>query len=106
MGSYTNRYKDFIVNEVPISVPFVKLPTKGTDTFVTYKVGKSRLDKISDEKYGTPYYGWLILQANPEYGGREFNIPDNTLLRVPYPLDQSLKDYKNALKILLSYYGE
>jgi hypothetical protein len=104
-GNYVNRYASFVVNNNSVTVPFVKLPEKGTDTFVTYKIGKSRLDKISDDKYGTPYFGWLILVANPEYGGLEWNIPDNALLRVPYPLDASIRDYNTVMKIKLNYYG-
>jgi hypothetical protein len=92
------------VNNQSISVPFVKLPEKGTDFFVTYKIGKSRLDKISDDKYGAPYFGYLIMVANPEYGGLEWNIPDNALLRVPFPLDQSLRDYDVAMKQRMNYY--
>ncbi len=104
MGNYVNRYSKFIVNNQSISVPFVKLPEKGTDFFVTYKIGKSRLDKISDDKYGAPYFGYLIMVANPEYGGLEWNIPDNALLRVPFPLDQSLRDYDVAMKQRMNYY--
>jgi hypothetical protein len=92
------------VNNQSISVPFVKLPEKGTDIFVTYKIGKSRLDKISDDKYGTPYFGYLIMLANPEYGGLEWDIPDNALLRIPFPLEQSLKDYDVAMKFKMNYY--
>jgi hypothetical protein len=93
-----------VVNNQSISVPLVKLPEKGTDQFVTYKIGKSRLDKISDDKYGAPYFGYLIMVANPEYGGLEWNIPDNALLRVPFPLDQSLRDYDVAMKQRMNYY--
>ena len=104
MSNYVNRYSKFIVNNQSISVPFVKLPEKGTDIFVTYKIGKSRLDKISDDKYGTPYFGYLIMLANPEYGGLEWDIPDNALLRIPFPLEQSLKDYDVAMKFKMNYY--
>lgn len=104
MSNYVNRYSKFVINNQSISVPFIKLPEKGTDDFTTYKIGKSRLDKISDDKYGAPYFGFLILVANPEYGGLEWNIPDNALLRIPFPLEQSLKDYDFAMKQRLSYY--
>jgi len=106
MGSYENRYKNFTINGAALSVPFVKIPEKGTDKFVVYKTGKSRLDKISDDKYGVPYYGYLILAANPEYGGFEFDIPDNSLIRVPFPLEQSKSDYNLALKQKVDYYGQ
>jgi hypothetical protein len=63
------------------------------------------LDKISYEKYGSPYFGWLILMANPSYGGLETNIPDGTVLNIPYPLLGALLDYKNAVDTHIFYYG-
>ena len=35
--------------------------------------------------------------ANPIYGGLESNIPDGTVLIIPYPLISALQDYKNAV---------
>jgi len=106
MSSYYNRYNQFTNNGNGVTVPYVHLPEKETDLFVVYKVGRSRMDKVSQDKYGTPYFGWLILLANPEYGGLEWNIPDNASIRVPYPLDQSMSDYKAVMKLKLAYYGE
>lgn len=106
MSSYYNRYDQFTSNGTAVSVPFVKLPEKATDTFVVYKQNRSRLDKISQDKYNSPYFGWLIMLANPEYGGLEWLIPDNATLRVPFPLDQSMSYYKTAMALKLSYYGE
>ena len=57
------------------------------------------------EKYGTPYFGWLILAANPMYGGLEQNIPDGTILIIPYPLTAALQDYKSSLDTHIFYYG-
>jgi hypothetical protein len=48
----------------------------------------------------------LILQANPEYGGSEMNIPNNTTLKIPFPLTASLLDYKAALETHFFYYGK
>jgi hypothetical protein len=81
------------------------LPSKSTDKKYIYKVGQSRLDKISQQFYNTPYFGWLILQANPQYGGTEWSIPDNAVIIVPFPLLQSLQDYKAALDTHFFYYG-
>jgi hypothetical protein len=58
---------------------------------VVYKQGTSRLDKLSNLYYLNPYSGWLILLANPEFGGLEFNIPDTTQIRIPYPFDNALE---------------
>ena len=103
--SYYNRYKDFKVNGKPTTVPLILLPKKSSDRKVVYKVGQSRLDKISQQMYDTPYFGWLILQANPEYGGQEWNIKDGRVIRVPFPLTVSLQDYKSELDKYFLYYG-
>lgn len=102
---YYNRYKDFFINGQQTVVPFVNLPQKPTDKAYVYKVGQSRLDKISQEYYNSPFFGWLILQANPQYGGLENFIPDGAILIVPFPLITSLQDYKGALENHFFYWG-
>jgi hypothetical protein len=103
--AYYNRYNDFLINGQQTVVPFVYLPRKTSDKNYVYKVARSRLDKVSQEFYGTPYFGWLILQANPEFGGLETNIYDGAILTIPYPLLTSLQDYKGALENYFYYYG-
>ena len=103
--SYYNRYKDFELNGQPKTVPLIEIPKKSSDKYVVYKVGQSRMDKISQQIYSTPYFGWLILQANPEYGGQEWNISDGRIIRVPFPLTVSLQDYKSELDKHFLYYG-
>jgi hypothetical protein len=86
-------------------VPFVSLPQKPTDKAYIYKVAKSRLDKVSQEYYNSPVFSWLILQANPQFGGLENNIYDGAVLIIPFPLLPSLQDYKAALENHFYYYG-
>ena len=74
---YWNRYSEFLINGEQTVVPFVPIPQKTTDKTYIYKVGRSRLDIVSQEFYNSPYFGWLILQANPEFGGLENYIYDN-----------------------------
>lgn len=105
MGTYTNRYTGFVPDNTPITVPFVEIPIKSTDKYPVYTVGKSRLDKMSDSFYGDPYHGWLILIANPEFRN-ENEITDGAILRVPFPQNQSKKDYNDALKTHKQLYGE
>ena len=102
---YYNRYKGFLFNGEQTVVPYVRLTSKSTDKRYTYRVGRTRLDKVSQQTYNTPYFGWLIMQANPQFGGLESNIPDGYSLRVPFPLDTSLLDYKNQLDNYFFYYG-
>jgi hypothetical protein len=102
---YYNRYKNFLVNGEQTVVPFVNIPFKPTDKRYIYRLGRSRLDKISFEFYDSPYFGWLIMAANPKFGGLESNIDDGTVLSIPYPLINSLQDYKKALDTHFFYYG-
>ena len=104
--SYYNRYEDFIVDGEFRIVPGIEIPIKKTDKYVIYKKNKDRLDKIYDERYGSPLFGWLILLANPLAGGMEYEIPDNFLLRIPFPLISSLQDYKRGVELYKLYYGE
>tara|TARA_R110000803_G_scaffold22903_1_gene56553 strand:+ start:4809 stop:5126 length:318 start_codon:yes stop_codon:yes gene_type:complete len=102
---YYDRYQNFLVDGKQTIVPNVVLPSKTSDKRYVYRTGMSRLDKISQEFYQTPYFGWLIQMANPQYGGMESKIPDGTVLIVPFPLIQSLQDYKNAVDTHFYYYG-
>jgi hypothetical protein len=102
---YFNRYKFFVESSQHQVLPYFDLPVKPTDKMVIYRKNKSRLDKLSEEHYSSPYYGWLIMQANPQYGGLEWDIPDNALIRIPLPLLNSLQDYKQALEKHTFYYG-
>ena len=102
---YYNRYTNFLINGKQTVVPFVNIPQKTTDVTYVYKVGRTRLDKVSQEYYGTPFFSWLILQANPQYGGLENTIPDGAILIIPFPLLPSLQDYKGALNNHFYYYG-
>ena len=38
------------------------------------------------------------MQANPQYGSIEFEIPDKSVLRIPYPLNQSIQDYRASIE--------
>ena len=80
-----NRYSQFVINGNQTVVPYINLPSKTTDKRFVYKVGQSRMDKISQQYYGSGTFGWLILMANPNFGGLEQNIPDNTTLVIPFP---------------------
>ena len=105
MAQYYDRYNSFRVNSEIEPIPGIIVPNSGSDKSVIYKKGKSRLDIISNDYYNNPYSGWLIMQANPQYGGLEFNIPDNTLIRVPYPFNEALSRYSTQVSIYKQLYG-
>lgn len=102
---YFNRYSDFLINGQQTVVPYITLQQKSSDKSHIYIVGQSRLDKISQQYYNTPFFGWLIMTANPQYSGLETNIPDGAVLTIPFPLVASLQDYKNNLNNHFFYYG-
>ncbi len=102
---YYNRYSQFLVNGQQEVVPYISLPSKATDKNYIYRTGQSRLDKISTQYYNSPFFGWLILQANPQYSGSEWSIPDGAILTIPFPLLTSLQDYNNELNNHFFYYG-
>jgi hypothetical protein len=102
---YYNRYSEFLLNGEQTVVHYVNIPQKTTDKTFIYKVAQSRLDKVSQQFYNSPYFGWLILQANPQFGGLENNIYDGAILVIPFPLIPSLQDYKGALENYFYYYG-
>ena len=104
--NYYDRYQFFIEDGEFQIVPGIEIPIKGTDKYIQYTRGKDRLDKISDEKYNSPTFGWLIMLANPHVGVNEFEIPNNTLLRIPFPLINTLQDYRRGVELYKLYYGD
>ena len=100
-----NRYNEFLMNGEQSVVPYISISSKSSDKRAIYKIGQSRLDKISQQYYGTPTFGWLILAANPIFGGNEWAIPDAAILTIPFPLVSSLQEYKSQLDNHFYYYG-
>lgn len=105
-NQYFDRYQFFINDGEFKIVPGIEIPIKSTDRYIQFRRNKDRLDKLSQEYYNSPLFGWVILQANPIVGGVEFTIPDNFLLRIPFPLISSLQDYKKNIELYKLYYGE
>jgi hypothetical protein len=104
MASF-DRYKKFKSNGAMKLVPFIEIPKKNSDLYAYYEAGKTRLDLLSYQYYDDANYGWLIMQANPEYGSLEFNIPDGTRLRIPYPLNTTITQYNTNIDKYIEIYG-
>lgn len=104
--TYFDRYQFFEEDGTFKIVPGIELPIKSTDKYYQFKKTKDRLDKLSQEFYNTPTFGWLIMTANPSCGTNEFEIPDNFILRIPYPLVSTLQDYKTSIELYNLYYGQ
>jgi hypothetical protein len=103
-----DRYSPFKANGKVGMVPFIRIRKKGTDKYVKFNKRTMRLDKLSSDYYDNPDYGWLIMQANPEYGSIESFIPDGILLRIPYPLHETINIYLNDIITFkeINGYGE
>lgn len=105
MPQYYDRYGKFRINGEVKPVPGISIQESSSDKHAIYKQGVTRLDKLSDMYYNNPYSGWLILLANPEYGGLEFNIPDMTSLRIPFPFDSAIGRYITEVENYRTLYG-
>lgn len=106
MPNYYDRYNNFRVNGEIKPLPGITIPIDSSDKTAIYKQGVTRLDKLSNLYYNNPYSGWLIMLANPEYGGLEFNIPDMSVLRVPFPFDSAIARYITEVNNNKLLYGE
>ena len=68
-----------------LNMPPFEIKKRVTDKSIIYNKNLKRLDFLSGEVYGDEGYWKLIMWANPEYD-LEFDIPNNTIIRVPLPL--------------------
>lgn len=95
---YYDRYSRFREDGNIKIVPFLKIDEYDTDIAITFNKRTMRMDTLSYKYYGDANYGWLIMQANPQYGSMEFSIPDGVSLRIPYPLNTAKTRYENAIQ--------
>ena len=102
---YFDRYEKFKINGVMTPIPGLKIPLDSRDKSIVYKLGNTRLDIVSQKYYNSPYYGFLIMLANPEYGGLEFNIKDRDIIRIPFPYESAIERYLNQIEIYKALYG-
>lgn len=103
---YFNRYTFFEKDGINKIVPGITIPIKSTDKYHTFRKNIDRLDRLSQEYYGSPFFGWLILLSNPTIGSLEFNIPNDFIIRIPFPLISSLQEYKKNIELYKLYNGE
>lgn len=106
MVIYLDRYENFKSNGSMKPIPGIKIPQLSTDKNVVYKIGETRLDILSQKYYNNPYHGWLILLANPQYGGLEFSIKNREVLRIPFPFNSALERYLNGVENYKLLYDE
>jgi hypothetical protein len=80
------------------NMPPMDIDLRATDKNVIYNKNLTRLDRLAGDIYEDETCWKLILWANPEYEC-EFDIPDNTVIRIPWPkldvLDEVFKKIIN-----------
>lgn len=106
MAIYFDRYEKFRDNGKIKPIPGINIPSAITDKNIVYKIGETRLDILSQKYYNNPYHGWLILLANPQYGGLEFDIKNREVLRIPFPFNSAVERYLNEVENYKLLYGE
>lgn len=77
-------------------MPFVEISKSNTDKYIEWNSNFNRLDKLSNKYYGNPFYDFFILYGNPEFLS-EWDIPDGTIIRIPFPLDRVKEEYEKFL---------
>ncbi len=93
MANSKSRYKYLISGDKINSMPKINIKRRTTDKYFIYNSNKSRLDRMAAEVYGDDTLYWIILIANPQYF-LEFDIPNNTAIRIPYPLQDVLQEFQ------------
>lgn len=105
MANYFDRYKKFREDGQIKPIPGLKIPLLNTDKTVVYTLGETRLDILSQTYYNDPYHGFLIMLANPQYGGLEFNIKNNDIIRIPFPFNSAIERYLSSIETYKKLYG-
>lgn len=78
-------------------LPFVPISQSDSDLSEVWVQGRSRLDKLALRYYNNPFFDFFILYANPQYVD-QFDIPDGTLIRIPFPIDRVKLEYETFLR--------
>ena len=66
------------------NMPPVEISERSTDIKDVYNKNTARLDYWAGKIYQDETLWRLIMWANPEYE-LEYDIPDNTIIRIPFP---------------------
>lgn len=91
-----NFYSLLKDNDKLRDMPSIKIEKRSTDKSVTYNKQLNRLDNIAGNIYNDETLWRLILWASEQYF-MEFDIPDNTVIRVPWPLQDVLNEVQTKI---------
>lgn len=101
---YYNFYSQFFEGEKISMIPHINFPIKDTDKTYIWDSVNDRLDKVSNKFYGNPWGTRLILIANAVLCSNEDQIPDGTILIIPYPYKDGIQRWIDAVNKYKKYY--
>lgn len=101
---YYNFFTPFIDGEKINLIPYIPYPIKETDKTYIWDSSVDRLDKISQLFYDNPYGGTLILIANSTLGSNEDEIPNGSILVIPYPYKDGVQRWIDITNKYKKYY--
>jgi len=78
------------------NMPPIEIDNRQTDKRIIYNKELNRLDRIAGDSYEDETLWKVILWANPEYE-YEFDIPNNTVIRVPWPKIEVLNEISKKI---------
>jgi hypothetical protein len=98
-----DRYYFAKINGNMEQLPFIELPEHPDDKYIKFIEGntKTRFDILAQKYYDNPTLGFFILMGNPEYMS-EHDIPDGTIIRIPFNKDRIMTLYNEKLKNILN----
>jgi hypothetical protein len=76
-----------------LGVKYPEIPYLDTDIYVYTTIG-DRLDKLSQQYYGSTEYYWVIASANPDIGLNSLYIPEGNQIRIPINLNNVILSFK------------
>lgn len=71
------------------------IPTSTSDIYVITTIG-DRLDLLSYEYYKTPYYWWIIANANPHIIPDSMNLEPGIQLRIPSDIQDIIDSFEDT----------
>jgi hypothetical protein len=72
-------------------MPSIDIDVRGTDKKIVYDKNLTRLDRLAGDIYEDETLWKIILWANPDFD-YEYDIPDGTVIRIPWPKQEVLDE--------------
>lgn len=91
-----NFYELLRDNDKLRNMPPIRIDKRDSDKSISYNSQRNRLDTIAGSVYSDETLWRLILWANEEYFF-EYDIPDNTVIRVPYPVNDVISEIQQKI---------